>query len=41
MRNCLWLQSPNICKVRESDDLKEKKEAFKLREKERKTKSPT
>jgi hypothetical protein len=28
MRNCLWLQSPNIVKVRESDVLKETKAKY-------------
>ena len=33
MRNCLWLRSPNICKAREDEELKDKK--AKYREKTR------
>ena len=33
MRNCLWLQSPNVCKAREDENLREKKAKYRAAQK--------
>ena len=35
LRNCVWLRSPNVCKVREDQELKDKKAKYKEKVKAR------